>query len=280
MILVTGATGTVGREVVRQLPADVPVRLMVRDLAKAPQAPSATETVNGDFEDPRSLARAVVGIRTAFLVTTDPSGAHDKLFLRAAQTAGVQRVVKLSAASVLDPQADDVITQGQRAAEELLRASGLEWSLLRPRAFMSNALAWAASVRAERTVRALYGRSANACVDPRDVAAVAVRVLTGQGHAGRAYTLTGPEAVTPAGQVDELARLLGVALCLEELSLDAARAGLSRRYPAPVVEALLASAERQRAGAKTAVEDTVRTVTGRPPRSFRQWAEDHLDAFV
>ncbi|WP_225102435.1 SDR family oxidoreductase [Streptomyces sp. CoH27] len=280
MILVTGATGTVGRELVRLLPADVPVRIMVRDPAKAPGVPSAAETVAGDFADPRSLARALAGVRTAFLVTTDPSGEHDARFVGAARTAGVRRVVKLSAAAVLDPEADDLITRWQRASEELLRASGLEWTLLRPRAFMSNSLSWAASIRSERTVRALYGTSANACVDPRDVAAVAVRALTGQGHAGRAYTLTGPEAVTAAGQTDLLGRLLGIPLRFEELTPDAARAGLSRRCPEPVVEALLASARRQRAGAKAGVEDTVRTVTGCPARSFRQWAEDHLEAFA
>ncbi|WP_306944057.1 NAD(P)H-binding protein [Streptomyces phaeochromogenes] len=280
MILVTGATGTVGREVVRRLPAGLRVRIMVRDPAKAAGVSSAVETVAGDFEDPRSLARAVAGVRTAFLVTTRVAGDHDSRFVGAARTAGVQRVVKLSAAAVLDRRADDLITRWQRAGEELLRASGMEWTLLRPRAFMSNSLAWAASVRSERTVRALYGTSANACVDPADVAEVAVRALAEEGHAGRAYTLTGPQALTAAGQTQQLGRLLGVRLHFEELSRGEARAGLARRYPAPVVEALLESAERQRAGAKAQVEDTVRTVTGRPAGSFRGWATGHLEAFA
>lgn len=189
-------------------------------------------------------------------------------------------MVKLSAAAVLDSGAQDLITRWQRAGEELLRASGVEWTVLRPRAFMSNSLSWAASVRSQGTVRALYGRSGNACVDPRDVAEAAVRVLTEEGHAGRAYTLTGPRAVTAAAQTQELGRQLGVVLRFEELSVGQARAALAERYPAPVVEALLQSAERLCAGAKAGVEDGVGALTGRPAGTFAAWAGDHLAAFA
>ncbi|WP_405817730.1 NAD(P)H-binding protein [Streptomyces sp. NBC_00838] len=280
MILVTGATGTVGREVVRRLPAGHRVRVWARDPAKVAGLPAGVERAGGDYEDPRALARAVAGVRTVFLVTTRVGGDDDARFVDAARAAGVRRVVKLSAAAVLDRRADDLITRWQRASEELLRVSGMEWTLLRPRAFMSNSLAWAPSVRSERTVRALYGTSANACVDPADVAEVAVRVLTGEGHAGRAYTLTGPRALTAVGQTRQLGRLLGVRLRFEELSRDEARASLEKRWPIPVVEALLESAERQRAGAKAQVSDAVLMLTGRQGRSFREWAVDHLDVFT
>lgn len=280
VILVTGATGTVGREVVRSLPAGLRVRVMVRDIAKATGAFPGVQTIAGDYTDPPSLARALRGVHAAFLVTTHVAGDDDARFVSAARTAGVRRVVKLSAAAVLDPLADDLITQWQRANEELLRAGGMEWTLLRPRAFMSNALSWAAPVRSERTVRALCGTSANACVDPRDIAEVAVRALAEERRAGHAYTLTGPQALTAVSQTRQLGRLLNTPLRFEELTPDEARAALSGRCPAPVVEALLASAERQRAGAKAQAEDTVRTVTGRPARSFREWAQDHLEAFT
>ena len=253
---------------------------MARHPAQVTGAAATAQTVAGDYRDPRSLARALAGVRTAFLVTTGVAGDDDERFLRAARTAGVQRVVKLSAAAVLDEQAGDLITRWQRRNEDLLRACGLEWTLLRPRAFASNTLSWAPSVRSARTVRALYGTSASACVDPRDVAEAAARVLTEEGHAGRAYTLTGPEAVTAVGQTRQLGRLLGVPLRFEELSLDDARAALAGRYPAPVAQALLESAERQRAGAKAGVEDTVATLTGRPAGTFRAWAGDHLAAFA
>ncbi|WP_210594149.1 NAD(P)H-binding protein [Streptomyces sp. GESEQ-35] len=279
MILVTGATGTVGREVVRRLPHDVRVRIMARDPGRVTGAARSAETVAGDLGDEESLDRALGGVGTALLVTSDPSSGDDARFVRAAGSAGVQRLVKLSAAAVLDRHADDLITRWQRANEELLCGSGLEWTLLRPRSFMSNTLSWAESIRSERTVRGLNGTSANACVDPRDIADVAVRALTEAGHAGKAYTLTGPEALSAVEQTERLGRLLGVPLCFEELSPGEARLALGRRYPAPVVQALLKSAQRLGAGAKAEVTDTVRAVTGRPAGDFRTWAEDHLAAF-
>lgn len=279
MILVTGVTGTVGREVMRRLPADVDVRVMARVPARVSGAGPAVEVVAADYRDPRSLTRALAGVRAAFLVTTDVGGHDDVRFLRAASMAGVQRLVKLSAAAVLDDRADDLITRWQRTSEDLLRACGLEWTLLRPRAFMSNSLSWGASVRSEGVVRGLNGTSANACVDPRDVAEVAVRALTGEGHGGHAYTLTGPESITPVEQAHEISRLLGVPIRFEELSREEARIGLLRRHPEPVVEALLASAERQGAGAKVQVEDTVRKLIGRPAGTFREWVGDHLKTF-
>ncbi|MFJ8142497.1 NAD(P)H-binding protein [Streptomyces sp. NPDC096013] len=288
MVLVTGATGTVGGEVVRALPARLPagmrVRVMSRDPARAAAMFPGVEAVAGDYTHPPSLASALRGVCTAFLVTArldgEGDGDDDAAFVSAARAAGVRRVVKLSAAAVLDDGADDLITRRQRAGEEVLRGCGLEWTLLRPRAFMSNSLSWAASVRRERTVRALYGSAPNACVDPRDIAEVAVRALTEEGHAGRAYTLTGPQAVTAVEQTRELGRLLGVPLRFEELTAAQARAALAARFPPPLVDALLASAERQRAGAKAHVEDTVPALTGHPARSFHDWARDHIQAFI
>lgn len=280
MILVTGATGTVGREVVRGLPADAAVRVLARDPARVSGASSRAEIVHGDYGDPKSLADALRGVRSAFLVTNRVGGDQDACFLRAARSAGVRHVVKLSAAAVEDCRADDLITRWQRGNEDLLRESGMEWTLLRPRSFMSNTLSWAASIRSEHVVRALYGSSANACVDPRDIADVAVRALTEPGHAGRAYTLTGPRAITAVEQTAQLAGLLGRPLRFEELGPDQARALLGKRHPAPVVEALLHSALRQRDGAKARVENTVAELAGRPARSFRAWAGNHLAAFM
>lgn len=280
MILVTGATGTVGREVVRRLPEGPRFRLMARNPAKIVTGGGATETVAADYDDPPSLERALRGVSTLLVITSRPGRDDDLRLVRAARAAGVRRVVKLSAAAVLDPDAADLITRWQRTTEQLLRSSGLEWTLLRPRAFMSNTLSWARSIRSEGVVKALHGTSANACVDPRDVAEAAVRVLTGEGHAGRAYTLTGPESVTPVEQTRQLAQALGVPLRFEELTPEQARAGMTARYPAPIVDALLESAQRQRAGAKAAVDGTLRSLTGRPPLTFRQWAQDHRGAFV
>ncbi|OEJ22425.1 NAD(P)H-binding protein [Streptomyces subrutilus] len=277
MILVTGATGTVGREVARLLPAGQPVRIAARDPARLADDVRG-EVVRADYRDQPSLERALGGVRAVFLVTSRV-GEDDARIIEAARRAGVGHVVKLSAASVADPHADDLITRWQRVNEELLRGSGMDWTLLRPRSFMSNSLSWAASIRTEQVVRAVYGSSANACVDPRDIAEVAVHALTEPGHTGVIHTLTGPEGITAAEQTAHLAAVLGRGIRFEELSPAQARAGWLERYPEPLVEALLHSARRQQAGAKAEVRDTVMDVTGRPATPFRTWARDHRAAF-
>ncbi|MGZ2355364.1 NAD(P)H-binding protein [Streptomyces sp. 372A] len=280
MILVTGATGTIGREVLRRLPSDRPVRIMARHPGRVADAPPAAQIVHGDFTDPASLTDALHNVHTAFLVT-NPDGDDDARFLDPARAAGVRHIVKLSAAAVTDPAATDLITRRQRHNEDLLRASGLGWTLLRPRAFMSNTLSWARSIRSDQVVRAPYGSSANACVDPGDVAEVAALALTGQDrdHVGRAYTLTGPQALSAAEQTTQLADLLGLPLRFEELSPQQARTALENRYPSDIASALLESARRQHSGSKAGVDPTLPGLLGRPARTFRDWAADHLDAF-
>ncbi|AQS65698.1 NAD(P)H-binding protein [Streptomyces pactum] len=279
MILVTGATGTVGGEVLRRLPAHLAVRVMARDPSRVARPGCRAEVVAGDYGDPCSLGRAVEGVGRALVLTSRVGGDDDARFVDAARAAGVRHLVKVSAAAVADSGADDVLTRWQRRNEDLLLGSGLRWTVLRPRSFMSNTLSWAVSIAGEQVVRGLYGTSLNACVDPRDVAAAAVCALTEDGHEGRIHTLTGPEPISAVEQTAQLGRLLGRPLRFEELSPRRARVLLRERYPEPVVEALLAGAERQRAGAKAGVEDTVGRLTGRAARSFRTWAGDHLGAF-
>ncbi|RZF09725.1 NAD(P)H-binding protein [Streptomyces albidoflavus] len=281
MLLVTGATGTVGREVLRRLPGltpGVPVRVMAREPGRVTGAPASAEIVRGDFTDARSLAGVLRGVHRVLLLSV-PSAAGDAVFLREAGAAGVRHVVKLSAAAVADEGADDLITRWQRRNEQLLVDSGLAWTLLRPRAFMSNTLSWTRSIRTDNTVRALCGTSLNACVDPRDVAEVAVRVLGGAEHEGGVYPLTGPEALSAVDQTQQLAQLLGRALQFEELDAGQARTALTARYSAEIAGALVESAERGRAGSKSEVDGTASALLGRPAEDFRTWAADHLGAF-
>ncbi|CAM5388913.1 FMN-dependent NADH-azoreductase OS=Streptomyces alboniger OX=132473 GN=CP975_08725 PE=4 SV=1 [Streptomyces alboniger] len=282
MILLTGATGTVGGLTARRLRGTEPVRLLTRDPRRAADlAGPHTEVVGGDFEDPAGLRRALAGVRSALLVTVNPlTHAHDENFLTAARSAGVRHVVKVTTLSVVEPEATDLVTEWHRENERLLRASGLTWTLLRPRAFMSNTLGWARSIREEGVVRAPHGDTATAAVDPRDIAEVAARTLTDVAeHSGRAYALTGPEAVSPIQQTEILSGLLRRPVGFVELTEDQVLAGLLRRYPAPVARALVESATRGRAGAKGRVEPTITELLGRPARSYRDWATEHLVTF-
>lgn len=282
MILVTGATGTVGREVASRLAsAGVRLRLFARSPERLPLPAAGVEAVAGDLSDPRRLAAAMAGVRSVFAVTTDPLRPdQDANLVEAAVAAGVRHVVKLSALAVTDPAADDLITRWQRLNEERLRASGLEWTLLRPRAFMSNALRWSGRIRAQGVVRGPGPDVRNACVDPRDIAQVGVCALTRPGHGGKAYALTGPQALSPVEQVAEVSAVLGREIRFEEVSAGQAREELLRRYPEALADALMQSAVRAADGAKAEVGSGVAEVLGRPARSFRQWAEDHRHEFA
>ncbi|GGS19385.1 MULTISPECIES: NmrA family NAD(P)-binding protein [Streptomyces] len=280
MILVTGATGAVGREVAGLLAAAGPVRILARRPERLTVRGDGVEVVEGAYGDRPALDRALEGVSSVFLVTNSPTEPDDERVAGAAAAAGVRHLVKLSMMAVEEPGADDFITRWQRRNEETIRASGVPWTFVRPRTFMSNTLSWAPGIRSAGVVRALYGDAPVACVDPRDVAAVAVAVLTGAGHEGRTYAVSGPEAITAREQTAQLSRVLGRPLRFEELSLDAARAALLAKYPRPAAEAFLESAERQRAGAKAAVVPTVEELTGCQARPYRTWAADHADAFA
>lgn len=279
MILVTGATGAVGREVAGLLAGAGPVRILARCPERVAVRGPEVDIVAGEYGDRGALDRALRGIDSVFLVTNHPTEPDDERVAAAAAAAGVRHLVKLSMMAVEEPGADDFITRLQRGNEQAVRDSGVPWTFVRPRTFMSNTLSWAPGIRSEGVVRALYGASPVACVDPRDVAAVAVAVLTGTGHEGQAYAVSGPEAITAREQTAQLSEVLGRPLRFEELTPGQAREVLLAKYPRPVAEAFLESAERQRAGAKAAVVPTVEELTGSPARTFRTWAADRAEAF-
>lgn len=248
MILVTGVTGVVGRQVAHLLARTGPVRVLARRPERVTVTGPNVEVCAGEYADRPGLDRALNGVRAAFLVTNSATEPDDERFAAAAREAGVRHLVKLSMLAVGEPGADDFITRRQRENERAVRESGLDWTFLRARTFMSNTLSWAPAIRSDGVVRALYGTSPVACVDPRDIAEVAVRALTRPGHEGRAYALSGPEAITARQQTARLSEVLGRSLRFEELGLEAAREQLLRKYPRPVADAFLESAERQRAG--------------------------------
>lgn len=282
-IVIAGATGTVGRLTAARLAASGrhDLVLLTRDPERAAAEGLPGRIVGADFASPATLRPALRGADALLLITNDPlSPEHDAHLLEAAVSAGAPHVVKLSAQAVTDPDADDVITRWQRTNEALLTGCDLPWTLLRPRSFMTHALAWRDGIARHGVVRAVYGDSLNACVDPADIADAAARALTGTGHAGRVYALTGPRALSAREKTAVLASVLDRPLVFEELSLDQARQEWRARFPESLVEALTLGAERQRSGAKAAVASGVREATGRAPRSFHAWATEHAPAFT
>ncbi|MGY1456339.1 NAD(P)H-binding protein [Streptomyces sp. SS8] len=280
LVVVTGATGAVGRHVAAQLAGRARTRLLVRDASRARALGLGGETVTADYADRPLLEKALEGADSVFVVTADPMRPeHDENLLAAARAARVRRAVKISWLAVTDPGADDLIVRWNRAAERLLHASGLDWTVLRMRSPMSNTLAWAPVIRREGVVRAPGGDAPTACVDPRDVAAVAVRALTEPGHEGRVYALAGPQALSPREQTRTLSEVLERPLRFEELTLDQALEGWRRRLPEPVAQALAEAARRRGTGDAARPEGSVAAVTGRAPRTFADWAADHAERF-
>jgi uncharacterized protein YbjT (DUF2867 family) len=280
-VLVTGATGRVGRTVVDLLTdAGVPVRALVHRSGSAATLPANVEIVSGDLTVPESLDAALHGIRTVLLVWTAPPQTAAAVVDRLA--THVQRVVFLSAPHRTPHpffQQPNPMAALFAEIERLITAVGLDSTVIRPGMFASNALFWwAAAIRGDDVVRWPYGAAETAPVDDRDVAAVVARTLYEDGHAGGDYVLTGPESLSQAEQVSIIGDVLNRPITFEELSPDEFRreAPVSSR---PAVDMLLAAWDATM-GQPAYVTSTVSDILGSPPRTFRQWAADHATAFT
>jgi uncharacterized protein YbjT (DUF2867 family) len=280
MILVTGATGTIGREVVAQLlTAGQKVRAMTRDPSKV-KLNDGVEVVQGDFNAPDTLANAVSGVERVFSLTFGPqTGVHEKHLAQAAKASGVRHIVKLSALGG-DDETRNNIRKWHDEGEQAIRETGIALTVLRPTGFMSNALHWRPSIRAQRKVFSNYGDGKLPSVHPRDIAAVAVRALTSDGHEGKVYPLTGPEALSISDQVKILADEIGRPLEYVPISDEAARKGMEHAgMPSFLIDALLPFAAFIRSGKGARIFHTVEEVTGRPPLRFGDWAKENAAAF-
>ncbi|MFJ4785191.1 NAD(P)H-binding protein [Streptomyces sp. NPDC088794] len=311
MILVTGATGTIGSEVVRQLAArGEKVRAQSRDPAGA-RVPSGVETAPGHHRDRASVEAAMAGAEAAFLVGVfGPDDVeHDRGLVAAARAAGVRRIVKLSAIGTGDPrlgagdpQSGEGEGEGEGEAkaeaegegaprvggfgtwhlygEEAVKASGLEWTILRPSNFASNTLSWSQTIQEGTPALNMMGGGKQGVVDPRDVAEIAVAALLDPRHSGRTYTLTGPETLSAHEQAAVLGEILGRPVRLRDLSPEQRReqllaAGLGEAY----ADALVIAARFIQDGGSDVVTEDVPEVLGRPARTYREWVVDHREAF-
>ncbi|PXX63047.1 uncharacterized protein YbjT (DUF2867 family) [Nocardia tenerifensis] len=282
MILITGATGTIGSEIVRQLAArGERVRAVTRDPARA-QFPDGVEVVRGDYHDPASIAAAASGAEAAFAVgMLGPEYADlDRALIVTAVEAGVRRIVKLSAIGTGEAELGH-IGGWHLPGERAVRDSGVDWTILRPSSFASNTLSWADAIRTGQPVPSMTGGGSQGVVDPRDVSAVAVEALLTSEHAGRVYTLTGPELLTAADQAAVLAEVLARPVEVVDVPDAVARenmlaAGLSEEF----VAGALAGQAYVRGGGNAVVTDDLRRALGRAPRTYREWATDHVHAFL
>ncbi|MGW7078359.1 NAD(P)H-binding protein [Streptomyces sp. NPDC054866] len=274
MIAVTGATGNVGRPLVRALvEAGEQVTAVSRGTA-APDTPEGVRHRQADVADPVGLKPALEGAEALFLLTSGDlvlGGGNVNGALEAARSCGVRRVVLLSSQGVGS-------LRHPPEFENAVKRSGLEWTVLRPGGFGSNAFLWADSVRERREVAAPFGDIALPVIDPADIAEVAAAALRDSGHGGATYELTGPVPLSPRQQAAAIGDVLGEPVRFVEQSHAEARAQMMRFMPAQVVDATLAilgtpSAEEQR------VSPDVERVIGRPPRAFAEWVARNAAAF-
>ncbi|KPI20269.1 hypothetical protein OK074_7611 [Actinobacteria bacterium OK074] len=290
MILVTGATGNIGNSLVEQLSraGAGPVRALTRDPARA-ALPGTVDVVAGDLARPVSLKPALDGASSLFLLSgvgaggPGPDSAVEPVELYGeivdvARRAGVAHVVLVSSITVethphLGP------AQQNLAVEELLKESGMAWTVLRPTQFASNCLRWAAGIRDDGTVRVPYADVGLPTVHPADIAAVARVALTEERHRGRSHVVTGPERITPRRQAAAIATATGRAVRLVEVERAEAQRELASVLGEESASAVLDVTGGDVNEALLAVHDTVRRLTGVPARTFRAWAAENAGAF-
>ncbi len=270
-VLVFGATGNVGGQVAAQLRSrDVPVRALSRN-----PPPGG---VQGDIEKPDTIKEALDDVDTVFLMLA--GSAEAMLPTVSMLGAQMRRVVLLSSGAVDDSLAEqeNPIGTWHQSIEKAIEDTGVEWTFLRPHDFATNTVGWAPQIRETGTVRGAYGEAAMTLIHEHDLAAVAVEALTGNGHAGAKYVLTGPRPVTQIDQVRIIGEAAGRPARWEEISPEAARADLLEKMPAFVVDTLLEGL-RDAATEPPEVTSTVLDVTGSPALDFDVWAADHAEDF-
>jgi uncharacterized protein YbjT (DUF2867 family) len=281
-ILVTGATGNVGRHVVSLLAAaGVPVRALARN-PDVVRVPPQVEVVRGDLTLPDTLDPCLDGIDSVFLVWVAPRTAAVPALEQIAKSA--RRIVYLSAPfKTPHPffQQPSPIRDLGELIERLIAASGLEWTFLRPGMFAGNAVGWwARQIRSGGVVRWPYLAAPTAPIDERDIAAVAVRALCEDGHAGAEYVLTGPQSLSQFEQLSIIGRAIGRKLRIEEMTPDEARRELLAIFEgSTIVVNMLLNAWYAALGQPAFVSDTFAEITGTPRRTFLEWASDHATDF-
>ncbi|MFJ8750183.1 SDR family oxidoreductase [Streptomyces sp. NPDC102441] len=278
MIVVTGATGNIGRPLTQALAdAGQQVTAVSRHTAAVP---NGVRHVVADLAKPADLKPALAGAESLFLLLSGDlhaTGANPADIIGEAAAGGVRRVVLLSTLGVVTRPSGQTRV-AMRALEDTLRESGLEWVILRPGGFASNALWWAESVRAQQVVAAPFGDIGVPIIDPADIAEVAAAGLLDDRHTGGVYELTGPEVITPRRQAAAIAAALGSPVRFHELTREEAKTAMSQSMPAELADDTL-DILGSPSPAELRVSPDVQEVLGRAPRSFADWAARNVAAF-
>jgi len=284
MILITGAGGTVGTALVNELKeSDQQIRLTFHSQAKAAHAAAAGyDAVAVEYAQPETLEPAFDGVDALFLLGTGVLGqaAGEINVVDAAKAAGVKRIVKLS---VWSADAEEyALARMHRTVERAIEASGLEWTFLRPNNFMQSFIAYDAdSIRAEGAFYIPAGAAKVNHIDVRDIARVAARALTAPGHAGKAYNLSGPRAISYTEVAGILSDVLGKQVRYVDVPDEAARSAIiAGGAPEQYADVLIELNQYFRAGGAAGVSAVVKDVTGRDPITFEQFAREHVAAFA
>lgn len=284
MILITGATGTAGSEVIKRLCTQgKPVRAITRNLQKAEANRLAhVQFVKADFDDPDSMRRACAGAERAFLLTSSTERAEKQQieFVRVAQQSGVGHIVKLSQLHA------DVTSPGRflryhAAVEAAVQAAGMTFTFLRPNLYMQGLLNFRHSMKQKGAFFAAAGEARISAVDVRDLADVAAAALTSSQYDNKSYSLTGPEALTFSEMAEQLSAALGRTIAFVDVSPDAMREALAGLgFPAWQADGLLEEFAMYRRGEAAEVESGVAEALNRNPRSFGEFARDYAPLFA
>jgi uncharacterized protein YbjT (DUF2867 family) len=284
-ILVTGATGTVGREIIKQLAMqDVHVRAGVHSVITGENLKRlpGVEIVEIDFRDPNSLHAAFTHIDRLMLITplSEDQLQMARNLVEEAKKQGVKHIVKLSALGA-GAEPGIQLDRWHHEMERYVEDSGIPYTIIRPAGFMQNLVIYnTESIKKEGKFYMPVGDGKVNFIDTRDIASVAVEILTTDGHASKVYELTGPELLSHQEMAGLLSDATGKEISFVDVPEEAARqAILSHHTPEPIADALLELYAAHKAGKSTKLTDTVQEITGRAPHTFRQFAKDYHECF-
>jgi (4-alkanoyl-5-oxo-2,5-dihydrofuran-3-yl)methyl phosphate reductase len=282
MILVTGATGNIGSELVKLLVAKgMPVRVISRDEKKVSHLDPAVQRVIGDRHDPSIVRKAAQGADKVFMLAVlfDKNHEADRLLIEEAKQAGVGQIVMISSHAVR--LEGNLIGRLHREKEELIEQSGVPWTFLHPGGFMSNSLQWVDVIKSQSKVFNPMGKGKTAPISPHDIATVAAVGLTSSGHEGKTYGLTGAESLSTPEQVEILSKVTGKPIECVDIPVEvAAQRAIASGLPEALVKSLAELWVQVRKESYTFQTNEVERLTGQPAQIFETWCREHRSAFV